>query len=154
MPTKHSGPYGHHHPTNPYTPRSRSPPNGVEDAARQVKREVSSPPSKRSSLVYTTPPHSKHQHPAARRADDERANRLKRKADEDEHDAGEKGALLKRKREITSDSNGSGVDEHFRRSLGDRYPKETELTQNSVSITATVEDHFQKALGNDLWSKL
>ncbi|XP_018668568.2 uncharacterized protein LOC100175154 [Ciona intestinalis] len=156
LPTKHSTPYSHHHPPppHPYTARSRSPSNGAEDTVRQVKREVTSPPSKRSSLAYP-PPHSKHPHPAGRRPDEDRANRLKRKAEEEEHDAiAEKEAMLKRKREITSDTNAPGIEEHFRRSLGDRYPKEAESTPNTVSITATVEDHFQKALGNDLWNKL
>ncbi|XP_043563874.1 transcription cofactor vestigial-like protein 4b isoform X3 [Chiloscyllium punctatum] len=44
------------------------------------------------------------------------------------------------------------VEEHFRRSLGERY-KQPEPATNSVSITGSVDDHFAKALG-ETWLQI
>ncbi|XP_067854753.1 transcription cofactor vestigial-like protein 4b isoform X1 [Heptranchias perlo] len=44
------------------------------------------------------------------------------------------------------------VEEHFRRSLGEKY-KQPEPVTNSVSITGSVDDHFAKALG-ETWLQI
>ncbi|XP_053214472.1 uncharacterized protein DDB_G0271670-like isoform X2 [Panonychus citri] len=47
---------------------------------------------------------------------------------------------------ILGEDSDSGIDEHFRRSLGDHY-------RNYTNVSMSVDDHFAKALG-DTWLKL
>lgn len=45
------------------------------------------------------------------------------------------------------------IEEHFRRSLGKNYKEPDPVSNNSVSITGSVDDHFAKALG-ETWLQI
>nr|CAB3267610.1 trithorax group protein osa-like [Phallusia mammillata] len=135
--------------------KSRTPP-GYQEVP--VKREAASPQARRASHLPTFS--GKVGGNTVRSSDEERANRLKRKVQEDEEErnaAGKDAGVKQRKREINADPNAAAnIDEHFRRSLGGNYKKEVEppAHQQIVNITSSVDDHFQKALGGDVWSRL